>query len=749
MSQPEQHEPEADSVPPAPVASTTDAGSAPAIVEPESHATPAVATESLTAVSRQGPMSVGRVPSEPANGDGDGDGDAAGQSQENEEKDGAEDGAVPAAPAAEQEPVSEEPVGQADDVPQTQPTKTQPDASGRGDDVDEGVSESPLQASAKEEARPVLADPAAQPPASTDLAAPPSEAVAAPAPASLAAPVSSESDAKTTTDSEVEALEKSLGASPVTAVQAAGDPLGAQTSSSTDTPLAPPDSPAPSVPSKPNTPRFDRLSAPLRQGSLPPPPPPEKSSADEIAKVAHAFGRELSPAATPSPRRSTDKALPPTADDLASAVAASSSSSGTAAHGLTDSGPTSSSTSPRPMQSGSSAGGIRVGKGPPPATNPSEELPFDFNRFLEQMRHRSAVPVGEYVRSFIRGFSKKPYRTADQIRLIFDFLAFITEKMREAEVWANSTPAEFDNATEAMEKLIMNRLYSLTFTPAVAREGKWAVQTDDLERDRIIKDRILLFSWIRPEHLDIPVGEHTAGFVEFAAQELLKMNNYKAPRDKLICILNCCKVIFGMIRHMATSESADSFVPALIYVVLKANPDNLVSNVEYISRFRSPDRLSSESGYYLSSLRPNFLQAGAISFVETMDHTSLTNVTQEEMERNVDAAVTALALAAPPSPPTTRSGVSLSGSNSPFAEEGARTLQSLAPIAASLADDTRMFLQRTGEAARAGLAGGLGRPMGALGKLFNEGLDGIRTPSPAGGGSSSSTHAEPRPGPQR
>jgi hypothetical protein len=23
------------------------------------------------------------------------------------------------------------------------------------------------------------------------------------------------------------------------------------------------------------------------------------------------------------------------------------------------------------------------------------------------------------------------------------------------------------------------------------------------------------------------------------------MNNFKAPRDKLICILNCCKVIFG------------------------------------------------------------------------------------------------------------------------------------------------------------------------------------------------------------
>lgn len=28
-------------------------------------------------------------------------------------------------------------------------------------------------------------------------------------------------------------------------------------------------------------------------------------------------------------------------------------------------------------------------------------------------------------------------------------------------------------------------------------------------------------------------------------KELLKINNYKAPRDKLICILNSCKVIFG------------------------------------------------------------------------------------------------------------------------------------------------------------------------------------------------------------
>lgn len=57
-----------------------------------------------------------------------------------------------------------------------------------------------------------------------------------------------------------------------------------------------------------------------------------------------------------------------------------------------------------------------------------------------------------------------------------------------------------------------------------------------------------------------------------------------------------------MIRHLSSQESADTFIPVLIFVVLRASPDNLISNVEYISRFRNPDRLSSESGYYLSSL---------------------------------------------------------------------------------------------------------------------------------------------------
>lgn len=62
--------------------------------------------------------------------------------------------------------------------------------------------------------------------------------------------------------------------------------------------------------------------------------------------------------------------------------------------------------------------------------------------------------------------------------------------------------------------------------------------------------------------------------------ELLKINNYKAPRDKLICILNCCKVIYGLMKHMSIDEGADMFLPLLIYVVIHANPPRLISNVQ-------------------------------------------------------------------------------------------------------------------------------------------------------------------------
>ncbi|CAG8756409.1 23846_t:CDS:2, partial [Cetraspora pellucida] len=234
--------------------------------------------------------------------------------------------------------------------------------------------------------------------------------------------------------------------------------------------------------------------------------------------------------------------------------------------------------------------------------SPQQDLQFDFNRFLQQMANPSATNIARYVKNFEREFEKKPWPANDQIRIIHDFLEFISLKMRDCELWRNASDAEFENAKEGMEKLVMNRLYKLTFSPAI----KGPVTTDDRERDEILHQKIQIFRWVKEEHLDITRADHNEQYFEFAKN--------------------------GLIRHVDGEESADKFLPILIFVVLKANPDNLVSNVQYIYRFRNPEKLQSEAGYYLSSLM------GAISFIENMDATSL-SITQEDFEANIEATV--------------------------------------------------------------------------------------------------------------
>ncbi len=85
--------------------------------------------------------------------------------------------------------------------------------------------------------------------------------------------------------------------------------------------------------------------------------------------------------------------------------------------------------------------------------------------------------------------------------------------------------------------------------------------------------------------------------LRLASVELEKMNTYKAPRDKMNCVLNACRIISNAV--MRFSGGADAFIPSLIYSLAHANVQNLWKNIKYIERFRLRDRLEQgEAAYF-------------------------------------------------------------------------------------------------------------------------------------------------------
>jgi hypothetical protein len=123
---------------------------------------------------------------------------------------------------------------------------------------------------------------------------------------------------------------------------------------------------------------------------------------------------------------------------------------------------------------------------------------------------------------------------------------------------------------------------------------------------------------------------------------------------------------------------------------------------------------------HLTAASPH-IQTGTITFIESMDYTSLSNITKEDFEVNVESAVAHLP---PPSPvgttsvlnkPPPTAAAAVSAAAAPFSTtlEGEEPAAQITSGAQTFALDTKRFL-----------AENISRPLNAIGKIFAEAVDG-------------------------
>ncbi|XP_020358696.1 RAB guanine nucleotide exchange factor (GEF) 1, like isoform X2 [Oncorhynchus kisutch] len=259
---------------------------------------------------------------------------------------------------------------------------------------------------------------------------------------------------------------------------------------------------------------------------------------------------------------------------------------------------------------------------------------IDFLKTLKPGRE-----IFKQCQAFTESMACKRDLGADELsECVQDFYQNLSERL---QTHYKGSSERVEIVMDEVERYMMTRLYDEVFCPET---------TDDEKKDLAVQKRIRALHWVTIEMLCVPVDEEipeVSDNVVKAITDVIEMDSKRVPRDKLNCITRCSKHIFNAIKTTKKeAASADDFLPTLIYIILKANPPRLQSNIQYITRFCNPSRLmSGEDGYYFTNL------CCAVAFIEKLDGQSL-NLSAEVFELHMSGQASPQRPQAAPSPPS-------------------------------------------------------------------------------------------------
>lgn len=195
--------------------------------------------------------------------------------------------------------------------------------------------------------------------------------------------------------------------------------------------------------------------------------------------------------------------------------------------------------------------------------------------------------------------------------LLSTFLKNLYAQMRKDSIWQDASCNQIEQSQVAVERSVMTEVY----VDALHPNGDM-----DRARDRMLNEHLArLGGALTPDHKDLQIG---AVFRREApwmpAQEALRaLAAYRSARDKVRCVTRCAGAIMALLslgQHgRGSTTAADDFVPVLVYVIIKTNPHDLLSTIQYVKSFYGT-QLRGEEEYWWTQF------CSAVEFTKTMEY---------------------------------------------------------------------------------------------------------------------------------
>ena len=214
---------------------------------------------------------------------------------------------------------------------------------------------------------------------------------------------------------------------------------------------------------------------------------------------------------------------------------------------------------------------------------------------------------------------------SNQIYISFDnYINIISSKIKNTEInkelFENITDKEVDEISLKIEDHILHNIY------------KYVYAEMPIQSDQEFYKKTLCLDWVQPEQLEIKkVYINQLGYAELCIK---KMSEAKSVFDKLDCIKDAHTNMNNTIKFSSGKNDdagQDELTPIFQYIVIKAQPKRIHSDINYIKCFLGDSSLRGQEGFLVTQVE------SATSFITSINHEHLKMTKEEYDEKVLDA----------------------------------------------------------------------------------------------------------------